>query len=217
MKKRACILLSLLLVSGLCACGSTAGSSSASSAESSSASSAEAVIDTAAAAAENDTEEIAEETGTSEDQVMLAVKTKIQKVATKSYGIFALKDNKEIIFNLIEKQRPVPAEGSKTFYTAEANATEIDLVVYVNDVSEQIAEMGMGEEIGRAVFSLPQNLPDHAPIEITFNLSDEGTLSMTALDKKYNQKVDAVFKTDGIMSEEELKAAQENARKVTVD
>lgn len=163
------------------------------------------------------TAEIAEETGTSEEHIELAVKTSIQKVATKSYGIKALKNDNEIIFNLIKKQENVPAEGSHTFATAEANATEIDLIVFANNESDQIAEMTMGEEIGRAVFSLPQNLPKNAPIEITFKLNDEGTLSMAAVDKTYNQKVDAVFEAEGIMSAEELEAAQANARNITVE
>lgn len=163
------------------------------------------------------TTEIAEETGITEDEIKLAVKTNIQKIATKSYGIQALKNDEEIIFNLLIKQSEVPASGSKTFYTAEANAAEIDLVVFANNEANQIADKMMGEEIGRAVFTLPQNLPDHSPIEITFELSDQGTLSMTAVDKTFDQKVDAVFKADGIMSEEEFEEARKNARNITVD
>ncbi|MDO5566093.1 MAG: Hsp70 family protein, partial [Planctomycetia bacterium] len=161
--------------------------------------------------------QVAEATGKTEEEILLAVSTSITKVATKSYGIQALKDGKEIIRNLVIKQSPVPAAGSQVFKTACANAEEIDLIVFANNESCENAEPEMGEEIGRVVFPLPQNLPDRAPIEITFNLRDDGTLFMTALDQTYNQKIDANFQAAGVMSEEELAAAQRQARSIIVD
>ncbi|MDO4587992.1 MAG: Hsp70 family protein [Planctomycetia bacterium] len=161
--------------------------------------------------------QIADETGKTEEEIRIAVTTSIQKVATKSYGIKALKGDTEIIRNLITKQTNVPATGSQIFKTAQANAIEIDLIVYANNNSESDVPLDMGEEIGNAVFKLPQNLPDRSPIEITFNLSDEGKLSMTAVDQTFNQKVDAVFEAAGVMTEEEMEMARKHARNIMVD
>ena len=165
----------------------------------------------------DDIARFAEETGKTEEEILLAVTTTIKKVATKSYGIQALKDGVEIIRNLIIKQTPVPTSGSQTFKTACANAEEIDLIVFANNENGDSAELSMGEEIGQTVFQLPPGLPDRAPIEVTFNLRDDGTLFLTALDKTFNKKIEAPFKAVGVMSEEELANAKRQARSIIVD
>ena len=159
----------------------------------------------------------AEATGKTEEEILLAVSTSITKIATKSYGIQAIKDGRDIIRNLIVKQSPVPATGKQVFKTACANAEEIDLVVFANNESADNADLELGEEIGKTVFPLPPNLPDRAPIEISFNLNDEGNLSMTAIDLTFNQKIEANFQAAGVMSEEELENARRQARGIVVD
>ena len=162
-------------------------------------------------------ETIAEQTGKTEEEILLAVTTKLTKVATKSYGIRALKDGNPVVYNLIVKQTPVPAEGSRVFGTAGPNAEEIDLFVFMNNESEQNVPLEMGEEIGQAVFVLNGNLPDKAPIEITFKLSDQGMLSLIGVDKTHGKTITAEFKAEGVMSAEEFAEAQKRQRELTVD
>jgi len=162
-------------------------------------------------------ETIAEQTGKTEEEILLAVTTKLTKVATKSYGIRALKDGKPVVYNLIVKQTPVPAEAGRVFGTGGANAEEIDLFVFMNNESEQNVPLEMGEEIGQAVFVLDGNLPDKAPIEITFKLSDQGMLSLIGVDKTHGKTITAEFKAEGVMSAEEFAAAQKRQRELTVD
>ncbi|MDR1485744.1 MAG: Hsp70 family protein [Planctomycetaceae bacterium] len=161
--------------------------------------------------------EIAEETGKTEEEVLLAVTTKLKKVATKSYGIRALKSGEPIVRNLIVKQTPVPTAGSQVFGTAGPNADEIDLVVYVNNESETDAPIEMCEQLGDAVFILDGNLPAKAPIEITFELNDQGSLTLVGLDKTHGKKITANFKTDGIMTENEIKEAQKKQRDLVIN
>lgn len=162
-------------------------------------------------------EQIAAETGKTEEEILLAVNTKLKNVATKSYGIRALKNGQPIVRNLIIKQTPVPVEGSQTFGTAGANADEIDLVVFMNNESEGDAQVDASEEIGQAVFHLDGNLPEKSPIEITFSLDDQGSLKLFGLDKTHGKTITADFRTEGVMSEEEFQAAIAKQRDIIVE
>ncbi|MGL6196671.1 MAG: Hsp70 family protein [Thermoguttaceae bacterium] len=162
-------------------------------------------------------EEVAEATGKTEEEVLLAVTTKVKKVATKSYGIRALKDGQPIVRNLITKQTPVPTTGSQTFGTAGANADAIDLVVFMNNESEVNAPLDMSDELGQAEFPLDGNLPAKAPIEITFELDDQGKLTLIGLDKTHGKKIVANFKVEGIMSDAEFQEAVVKQRDLVVE
>ncbi|MDR0706082.1 MAG: Hsp70 family protein [Planctomycetaceae bacterium] len=162
-------------------------------------------------------QELSDKTGKTGEDILIAVKTKIKKVATKSYGIRALKGGQPIIRNLIIKQTPVPTKGSQIFGTAGPNADEIDLVVFSNNESEPDALPDVSEEVGNAVFPLDGNLPAKAPIEITFELDDQGSLTLVGLDKTHGKTITANFKAEGVMSEEELNVAIEKQRDLVID
>jgi molecular chaperone DnaK (HSP70) len=161
--------------------------------------------------------QVAVETGKTEEAIVLAVKTKLKKVATKSYGIRALKGGQPIVRNLIIKQTPVPTKGSQTFGTAGPNADEIDLVVFSNNESEPDALPEVSEELGKATFSLDGNLPAKAPIEITFELDEQGRLILVGLDKTHGKTITAKFKAEGVMSEDEFNEAVEKQRDLVVE
>ena len=160
---------------------------------------------------------VAEEGGYELEVVKTATITELNKVATKSYGIRALKDGRPIVRNLIVKQTPVPAEGSQVFGTAGPNADEIDLVVFMNNESEGDAPLDMCEELGQAVFQLDGNLPAKAPIEITFQLDEQGRLTLVGLDKTHGKTITAHFKAEGVMTDEEFQEAGEKQRDIVVE
>ena len=156
-------------------------------------------------------------TGKTEDEILIAVKTNPKMAATKSYGIRALKDGKPIIRNLIVKHTPVPTEGRQTFGTAGANADEIDLVVFINNESQSDVSPDVSEELGNAVFTLDGNLPEKAPIEITFKLDEQGSLTLVGLDKTHGKRIEADFKSDGVMSDAELQQAIKKSKDIVVE
>ena len=162
-------------------------------------------------------EEVATDGGYKLEVVKKAESTIFNMVATKSYGIRVLKDGQPIVRNLIVKQTPVPAEGSQTFGTAGANADEIDLVVFINNESENDAPFGVGEELGNAVFPLDSNLPEKAPIEITFKLDGQGALTLLGLDKTHGKRIEANFKSDGVMSDVEIQQAIDKSKDIVVE
>jgi molecular chaperone DnaK (HSP70) len=162
-------------------------------------------------------EKVAEEGGYELEIVQTATKTALKKVATKSYGIRALKDGQPIIRNLIIKQTPVPLESSQTFGTAGANADEIDLVVFVNNESDGDAPVDVSEELGNAAFKLDGNLPAKSPIEITFKLDEQGALTLVGLDKTHGKRIEANFKSDGVMNDSEIQEAIEKSKDLVIE
>ncbi|MDR1923998.1 MAG: Hsp70 family protein [Planctomycetaceae bacterium] len=162
-------------------------------------------------------EKVAEETGVEDYVLETTSKTEFKKVATKSYGIRALKGGQPIVRNLIIKQTPVPTEGSQIFGTAGPDADEIDLVVFMNNESEADAGIEVSEELGQAVFPLDGNLPAKAPIQITFKLDDQGSLTLVGLDQTHGKTITANFKSSGVMSAEEIKVAIEKSNELVVE
>ncbi|MDR1290790.1 MAG: Hsp70 family protein [Planctomycetaceae bacterium] len=161
--------------------------------------------------------ELAVSTGKTEEEVKTAVSTTLKKVATKSYGIRALKNGQPVVRNLIIKQTPVPTKGSQVFGTAGPNADEIDLAVFVNNEAEDDAVIEVCEELGQAMFPLDGTLPAKSPIEITFELSDQGELTLTGLDKTHGKKITANFKSDGVMTEEEKAKALAKSKDLVIE
>jgi molecular chaperone DnaK (HSP70) len=135
-------------------------------------------------------------------------------VASKSYGI-KVRDSKSgefVVVNLIQKQTKLPASARQTFSTAEANATCLDLVVYLNNENSAEAPMDKSDELGSADFPLDGNLPADSPIEIIYELDEQGKLILTGIDKTHGKQITADFKSDGVMSEDEKQAAKAQSR-----
>jgi molecular chaperone DnaK (HSP70) len=161
--------------------------------------------------------EVAKETGKTEEEIYTLATTSLRMVATKSYGIRALKNGQPVVCNLIIKQTPVPTKGSQVFGTAGPNADEIDLVVFVNNESEGDAMIEVSEELGNAVFPLDGNLPEKSPIEITFELDEQGGLTLIGLDKTHNKTITATFKSDGVMTDEEKAEAVAKSKDLVIE
>ncbi|MDR0869924.1 MAG: Hsp70 family protein [Planctomycetaceae bacterium] len=141
----------------------------------------------------------------------------LKKVATKSYGIKVSKSGTEIIRNLIVKQTPVPAAGKEDFVTSKANSRKLNLTVYINDESVPDIALESGEQLGSIVFPLDGTLPAGSPVEVTFTLDEEGALCLTGFDKTKGSKIEAVFHSSGIMTEQEKDAAKVNLSQKNVE
>jgi molecular chaperone DnaK (HSP70) len=165
-------------------------------------------------------EEVAEEMGKTKEEIFTLATTSISTVASKSYGIRVLNSqDKPVVYNLIVKQTPIPKEGKEgkqTFRTKGANADSLDLVVYVNNENGQDVEIAVSQELGNAELKLEGNLPEGSPIEIIFNLDEQGKLTLKGIDKTYGKSVEAVFQSDGVMSESEKKIALEKSKDIKV-
>lgn len=107
-------------------------------------------------------------------------KIKIISVATKSFGIKAFVDDVLKIVNLIKKDTELPFKLTQTFYTREANMTNISIELYSNTSFEDYVELYEGELLGDSILEgLPTGMPAEQPVEITFSLLSNGLIEIT--------------------------------------
>ena len=166
-------------------------------------------------------EAVAEETGETKENIRKkyvidgkGFQPIFHTVASKSYGIKVTdtRSGQSFVANLIQKQTKLPNTASDIYGTASANARCLDLVVYLNNENGSEAGLDKSEELGRADFPLDGNLPEGAPIEIIFNLDEQGKLILTGIDKTHGKQITADFKSDGVMTEEEKQEAKAQSK-----
>ncbi len=157
--------------------------------------------------------------GLTSDYLLESANVSITTVATKSYGIRAKKNGVPLVRHLILRQSPTPTSGTQVFFTEDADATEIEFRVFSDNSPEQDAELESAAEIGTAKLEIPLglNLPARSPISVTFSLSSEGVLEMTAVEQKSNAKIEAKFQAEVGMSADELAQAQKRVSDVLVE
>ncbi|MDR1925073.1 MAG: Hsp70 family protein [Planctomycetaceae bacterium] len=166
-------------------------------------------------------EEVAEKIGETKENVRKkyvldgkGFKPIFRTVASKSYGIRARKSEtgEMVVFNLIKKQTQLPVSIAEGFSTLSDNATCLELVVFLNnEISDDVHEE-KSEKLGETEFPLDGNLPAGSPIEIIFNLDEQGKLILTGIDKTYGKQITADFKSDGVMTEEEKQEAKAQSK-----
>jgi molecular chaperone DnaK len=163
-------------------------------------------------------QEVAQEAGLRTSVVEKFNAISITNVASHCFGIIALnKAEREIIANMIMVNDPLPFTKTDTFYTLRANQQLVDIQVIENSVSEhEVADISTGEEIGNATLNLPPGLPLHAPIEVTFELNQEGRLHVTARELSSNKVVNVTVQIKQGIPEEELAAAKARALRLSI-
>jgi molecular chaperone DnaK len=144
---------------------------------------------------------------------------KVTNVVSHSFGVVALRQNgTEFISNLILAQEPLPAARTSTYYTLDANQPEVHLRIMETAAREEaIDDMSQGTEVGEAVLPMTPGLPAAAPVEVTFELNQQGLLSIRGKDLAVGGKtVTASIETNRALSQEEVAQATSRARGIRV-
>ena len=158
-------------------------------------------------------QQVAEEEKLELEVIKDIINRNISTVASKSYGIRVKKGKEQyVVFNMIKKQTTVPTDSEREFPITEANAKKLLLTVFENNEMEQVAQIDDSSEVGNATMELTPGLPAGAPIRVKFTLTEEGVLTMSALDVTNNKSIDAKFDAkDGLSAEEIEQKRKENA------
>jgi len=144
---------------------------------------------------------------------------KVTNVVSHSFGVVALRETgAEFISNLILAQEPLPAARTKTYYTVDANQSEVQLRIMESAAREEaINDLEQGTTVGEAVLPMVPGLPQGAPIEVTFELNQQGLLNITSKDLAASGKtVTASIETNRALSPEEVAEATSRARGIRV-
>jgi molecular chaperone DnaK (HSP70) len=137
-------------------------------------------------------------------------KTKITNVTSKSFGIVVMnQQDREVVSNLIEIDDAVPKTITKKFGTHSDDQIQVDLRCMENKQrGKPEVNPGDCQNVGEAILAFARPLPRSSPIEITFALGPDGLLTVKGRDLTTGHEIDALFKTESIMSHEEVEAAK---------
>jgi molecular chaperone DnaK len=152
---------------------------------------------------------VAQEHGLALPGLKAIVNKKITNVTSKSFGIVVMNgQDREVVANLIEIDDQVPKAITKKFGTHSDAQIQVDLRCMENQQrGQREIELGQCTGVGEAVLEFARPLPKSSPIEITFNLGPDGLLSLKGRDLTTGREIDAQFKTESIMTREEVEAA----------
>ena len=141
---------------------------------------------------------------------------------TKSYALRGLVRGELKCCNMIIKNVPMEngkVSVTKQFGTAEADQETAELVVYESDFDSEYYEVDEDFNLGTASLELPGNLPEGAPIQVTFTLNKEGILEITGRDMTSGKEIRATMQATAgtTMSSEAVKAAREKTKNISVE
>ena len=135
---------------------------------------------------------------------------KIRFASSRFYGVRALDAKLNPINSiLIKKNDRIPIKVTEMYGTVAAGMTEIPVIVLecereeVNPDHPDIKIVREGEIVG-----IPPGLPEGAPIEVTFEFREDGTLEVVVAEKTNNIELKLEAKPAGGMTEIELEEAK---------
>lgn len=142
-------------------------------------------------------------------------------ITSKSYGLKVLLNGEEKCNNMIVKNERMPdgrVSVSRQFGTAEADQETAELEIYESDFMDEYYAVDEDFKLGDATLELPGNLPEGAPIEVSFTLDKEGILTVTGKDLTSGREITAQLQASSgtTMSKEEVAAAKQKSKSITV-
>jgi molecular chaperone DnaK (HSP70) len=164
---------------------------------------------------------VASATGMTPKAIALLNKAVLTTVTAKSFGVvtFNKKRDGDEVINLIQADDPLPINVTRPVYTVADNQTRVILSVVQNKhrvKGEQHAvPVDECEEIGSAEVVFKNPLPAQSQIDVTYTLDLDGILKVEAIDVTTRAKAVGEFKSDALLSVNEL--AQSRARVMAVE
>lgn len=160
--------------------------------------------------------EVADETGYTLPSVESAM-MKVKNVTSKSFGVVAHNTRDEqIVFNIVLRNTAVPISRQKKFYTAIPNQKSVLIRIMESETSMIEVPEDHAVEIKTAILTLPPNLPADLPIDITFNLNEEGRLQVTAVETSQARQVEVILDTSSVISGDDFDRAKARSQSLVI-
>ncbi|MFN7960510.1 MAG: Hsp70 family protein [Thermoanaerobaculia bacterium] len=161
--------------------------------------------------------EVARQHGLSVVAVKALQKTRVTNVSSKSFGMVALNESRrDVVFNLILLDEQVPKVITKEFFTVAEGQDCVDLKCMENHANSEVAEVSDSNLVGEAVLSFRRPVPQGSPVEVTFDLGPDGLLRVQGRDVTTGGEIHADFRTESILSREEVSEARTHNRGLAV-
>lgn len=136
-------------------------------------------------------------------------RARVMNVTSKTYGL-GLVENK--VGNMIFANTSLPFSFKREFCTAYENQHVLTLPIWESDFTNPETDSTVEDKFCRLVTSEPAKLllnkdwPKGSPVHVTFNIDNEGMLSVHA--QVEHDDIDFQLKVTGVKSEEELLTSQ---------
>jgi molecular chaperone DnaK (HSP70) len=138
------------------------------------------------------------------------VEKKMVDVTSKSFGIELVDQaRRPVVVNLIQRDQRVPTEATGRYGTLDEGQVQVNLRCMENAFrDEATVDPGDCKEVGMAVLDFGRPMPQGSPLDVTFALGADGLLRLRGVDPSTGREVKAEFRTDSIMSQEEVEEAR---------
>lgn len=144
-------------------------------------------------------------------------RTVVVNVTSKTYGT-SLVDNK--VGNMIFANTSLPIRYSDTFFTVTDNQTGVDLDVYESDFTDPDTHRVVDNKfcvcVHKHTMPLMGRYPKGTEVQLTYNIDNEGILSISAL-VAGKEKAEFDLHITGVKSAEELAVSRALVSKATVE
>lgn len=148
------------------------------------------------------------------------LKKKIRNVTSKSFGVVVLDNGKERVQNLIAKNDTVPKSISQVFGTFAVDQTGVNIQCVENEMSEgpddPTIDLDPSEIIGEAELAFAKPLPQGSPVEVRFSLREDSLLELFGTDLTTGREITAEFKSDAILTVEEVEEKRKHMMSIEV-
>jgi molecular chaperone DnaK (HSP70) len=154
--------------------------------------------------------EVATVHGLSLPGLQTLVEKKMVDVTSKSFGIVVMTDDdREMVNNLIQRDERVPTEVTRQFGTYAENQVQVSLRCMENAFrDESTVDPDHCNPVGEAVLDFGRPMPKGSPIQVVFALGPDGLLRLRGLDPSTGRDIQAEFRTQAIMTQEEVEEAR---------
>lgn len=137
-------------------------------------------------------------------------RTRVVNVTSKTYGTDMQRDGKDYVANLIFANSSLPARHAESFLTSVDNQRSVPMKVYESDFTNEQEDSVVEERFCTMLedhqLELTKNWPKGTQIDVVFDISEEGILSVHAnVDK---DEIDFQLTITGVKSDDELESSK---------
>lgn len=127
----------------------------------------------------------------------------IVKMLSKSLGVVARnEEGKDVVVFLLARNSEVPMEQTADFGTDQPNqeGVEIQVMADERDGPDPLDRKG----VGTATLNLPRALSARSPVRVTFAISRDGRLEVSAVDLTGGGSIHVEFETEAVKRADEV-------------
>jgi molecular chaperone DnaK (HSP70) len=147
----------------------------------------------------------------------------IKNVTAKGFGLKVFNEGSDtpVVVNILWKDDAVPTSKKEQYGTHSNGQREVALEIFENS---HLRESGLTEFdlsngvtlIGEAKLTLPRPVPANSPIEVELRLGPDGMLAVHGRDLTTGAVIDAEFKTESVMTKEEVQQATTFIKRINI-